>query len=332
MAMSDIVSRINRIVEGLMGCSLEFQPASSLDSDAWDSRDLEQLAGDRAQLPVYVKSVQKGVYGFPMIVHGAFAGLAVVRGWNEARPRKLLLLAELLSTSMEYGLRQEERRERLRLIEERLQLVDETSNVIPLRPARYGRVLQVTDQQLDSESVTPAQPSPLTSTPILIETQPGFPLQRVAVEIHHLSKRWAFLNVEDLPSDVFDSRESFEQLGAVTIFIRDLTNLPVAQQLKLAEYLATKPGSDHPQIIAGIDAPVSQLSGAKVLAHLLDLFCVTTLEMTDKSPEQITSDLINASLRHIVAQTNEVRESHQIGEHFIPFHTQYFDPDQPTMH
>jgi hypothetical protein len=326
MAMTDLMTRINRIFDGLVGCQLEFQPASALNTAEWKPHDLEILRKNRATLPRFVESSEQNTIGFPINLHGAFAGLAVVRGWKDTRPRRLLQLAELFTLVLEAGFQQEERRDRLRLIEERLSVFDETSNVIPLRPARFGRVLQL----IDTNQLTPAQPSPLTTLPLLIETSSGFPLNRVAIEIHNMSGRWAFIDAKDLPKDIFDSRENLEQLGAMTIFIKDITQLSESQQKKLAEYLSIKPNGDTPHVIAGAYEPVAELAASgRVLEQLLDLFCVSNLQWTDKTPEQVTVELINASLRHLLEQT---RETHQHGEHFIPFHIQYLDPDQTTVH
>lgn len=327
MAMIEIVAKLNRILDGLMGCSLEFQPASDLSLDNWNESELLPfLENSRSEALQYIESVNGSQVAFPVNLQGRFAGLAVVNGWKDSKPRELLLLAELMTMMIEYSLSKEDRNERLRLIEERIQLMDESSNVIPLRPSQFSRVLQLTEPE-----IRPIRSkSPLTSMPLLIETKPGFPLHRIALEVHNQSGRWAFVSAEDLPPDIFDSRKNLEQLGSVTLFIRDLSILTTNQQLKLAEYLAIKPSADMPHVIAGVNSPIQELENKRaVLQALLGLFCKSTLQWTEKSTEEITSDLVNASLRHILEQT---RESHQVGSHIVPFHIQYFDPDHSTVH
>ncbi len=331
MAMIETMSRMNRIFESVLGCTLEFQPTEELNAEIWAAGDLAACRSGRPGLPQYVESLQADSFGFPINHDGQFAGFVVVHGMKEARPKKLLLLAELVSMVLEYGLKQEDRRERLRLIEERLFLMDEkmnsNSNIIPLRPARFEKVLEVTE--LDFETEVPA--SPLVTVPLLLQVDPTFPLHRVALEIHNMSRRWAFLNLTDLPSDILKSKDGLAQLGAITLFISDLSKLSTEEQIRLAEYLASKPGDDAPQVIAGVIENVEQLElSGRLMAHLTEHFMVSKLEFTSKSSSQVTSELVEASLQHICDQ---MRETHAVGDHVIPFHIQYFqNEEQSTVH
>jgi Sigma-54 interaction domain len=162
----------------------------------------------------------------------------------------------------------------------------------------------------------------------LIETKPDFPLHRIAVEIHQMSERWALVNLSDLPSDILDSRESLEELGAVSLFIKNLESLSVEQQIRLAEYLATKPGMDMPHIIAGITA-LEEGAETQILPHLLDQFCHSQLDWTDRSPEEITRTFIAASLELLVETS---RENLKSGQYYMPFHIRHLDPNHPIMH
>ena len=331
MAMNETMIRMNRIFENVLGCTLEFQAAEQLDAELWAAGDVAACRNGRPGLPQYVESLQANSFGFPINHDGQFAGFVVVHGMAEARPKKLILLAELVSMVLEYGLKQEDRRERLRLIEERLFLMDEStksnSNIIPLRPARFERVLEVTE--MDFETEVPA--SPLITMPLLLQVDPTFPLHRVALEIHNMSRRWAFLSLTDLPSDILTSKENLVQLGGITLFIPDLAKLTTEQQIRLAEYLAMKPSDDAPQVVAGVTEDVQQLELAgRLMAHLTEHFMISKLEFASKSSDQITSELIEASLQHICDQ---MRETHAIGNHVVPFHIQYFQNEEHgTVH
>lgn len=329
MAMNETMIRMNRIFENVLGCTLEFQAANELNAELWAAGDVAACRSGRPGLPQYVESLQADSFGFPINHGGEFAGFVVVHGMKEARPKKLLLLAELVSMVLEYGLKQEDRRERLRMIEERLFLMEDanTTNVIPLRPARFERVLEVTEMDFDSE--VPA--SPLITKPLLLQTAPNFPLHRVALEIHNMSRRWAFLSLTDLPSDILSSKENLRQLGGITLFIPNLAALTTEQQIRLAEYLATKPMEDAPQVVAGVNEDVEQLELAgRLMAHLTEHFMISKLEFSSKSSQQIESELVEASLQHICEQ---MRETHAIGDHVVPFHIQYFQSEEHgTVH
>jgi predicted Rossmann fold nucleotide-binding protein DprA/Smf involved in DNA uptake len=163
-----------------------------------------------------------------------------------------------------------------------------------------------------------------------------FPVNRVAIEIHELSGRWAFVSVEDLPADVFANRESIEKLGGLTLFIRDIASLSTNQQLKLAEYLARAASDDTPHVIAASSLSVDDLiHQGRILPYLSRLFTVSTLNTTsNKSAAQITKELVEASLQQLVENARSATVSeHQVGENFIPFNAQYFNPDdQSTVH
>ena len=305
MAMTEKIAKINRIIDGLMGCKLEFEPLQDLVQDQWNQEALSALSSEASPLPFYIEGRDQGRFGFPVCIEGTLAGLAVVEGFSQARPAQLINLAELVSLVLEYGLMHEERVEGLRALEERTILGQEkASNVIPLRPVRslhpdYSNVIE------DFSSIRDVRPSSLTSTPLLIETKAGFPLHRIALEIHELSGRWAMFNIEDMPSDILNSREGLKELGAVTLFIRDLETLNVAQQLKLAEYLATQPSTEMPQVIAGLNGSTANPSETfgnshHILPHLLSLFCISNLPWTAQTPDQVTREFISTSLHHLL--------------------------------
>ena len=324
-ATNHVISKLNRILDGLMGVklSLQFQAVDELSNDQWKDGDLQLLQERPDHSPQYIEDGTGRTYGFPVNLQGKFAGLAVIQGWNGASPRQLVLLAELITSLLERGLRDEEKRERLRVIEERLILMsNSSSNVIPLRPARFGKVLQLTDNELPQAPRKELR-TPLTTMPILIETAKNFPLHRIAVEIHQLSNRWALVNLSDLPSEILESRESLKELGGISLFIKDLSALTIAQQLKLTEYLATKPSSDMPHVIAGMTV-LDEGEERVILPQLLDQFCLSQLQWTDKTPEEITKNFIHASLEHLYEVS---REHMKQGEYFMPFHIQHLDPD-----
>jgi hypothetical protein len=329
--MTELMGKLNRLFDNILGCSVEFFPAENfnemLGADSWNADDIATLRGPVAGLPKYIESDESNAFGFPVNIQGKFAGLAVVRGFQNAKHSRLMLLAELMTMMLESGFRSEDRKDRLRMIEERIALLDENSNVIPLRPARYGRVMEVNEMQVEAEAVK----TPVTTTPLLLESSASFPLQRIAIEIHQMSDRWAMVGANDLPAEVFASRESLKELGNVTIFIRDLTTLTINQQLKLAEYLGSQPGLDMPHVIAGINTNALELEAAGLLLpHLTRAFTSVKLQWTDKPAEQITRDLINATIQHIMSSAKQ--NTHAVGDHFIPFHIQYFQNDENHAH
>src|SRR5665213_1342595 len=100
--MNHIVTRINRILNGVVGCSFNYQSLEDLAAGGksaaqWDAKDLALLKDTSATLPRFIESPESSTYGFPINVQGQFAGLATVTGLRENKTSKLLLLAELLT-------------------------------------------------------------------------------------------------------------------------------------------------------------------------------------------------------------------------------------------
>lgn len=335
MLIDEIMTKLNRILEGLMSCRLEFQPVSQLSPDEWNTRDLALMCVNEESAPSYVEGESTGAFGFPVNLHGTFAGLAVVRGMRGARSAQLIQLAELLTAVLESSVTRQDRGDRLRMMEEQIQLLreemKEDSNVVKLRSSRPTQEFSVTDMPEPYEPIE----SPITTTPLLIQVTPGFPLQRIALEIHHMAGRWAFLAIENLASDVLDSREGLKELGGITLYIEDICKLSEHQQVKLAEYLATQPSQDMPQIIAGtIESARMLRENGKISARLLDLLCVSELTWNNKTGAEVTRELIEASLRFIVEKT---RESVVHGEpgRYLPFHMRELSDsngDSSTLH
>lgn len=330
--MQQVTKRLNRIFENVLGCQLDYCSVDDISMVDWNLKDITELKGEVALSPKYVVCQTSDAFGFPIRRNNQLMGLAVVKGFKDARPSRLLTLAELMAMVLDYGVRAGDRSEKLRIIEQRMASFNDSSNVIPLRPARFERVLQVTELESPNE---PAE-SPLLTSPLLLVADAAFPLNRVAIEIHELSKRWAFVSIEDLPADVLSSRESIEKLGGLTLFIRDISKLTTNQQLKLGEYLGRAMSDDTPFVIAGANESIDDLVHAgKVLPHVSRLFTVSTLNTSSKkTAAQITRELVDASLQQIVSNTRtNIADEHRVGDHFIPFNAQYFNPeDTSTVH
>lgn len=331
--MHQLTTRLNRIFENVLGCRVEFQPDDELSLVDWSSNDLDEVRGEAALSPKYIVSQSTDSFGFPVRREGVLLGLAVVHGFKDARPQRLMVLAEMMSMVLDYGVRQGDRVEKLRVIEERMAAFGDRSNVVPLFRNVDSNVLQITETELIAQDTLV---SPLLTSPLLLVANAAFPLNRVAVEIHQMSGRWAFVSVEDLPATIFDSRESIEQLGGLTLFIRDIARLTTGQQIKLAEYLARAASDETPHVIAGANESVEDLlHSGRILPYLSRLFTVSPVNVaTKKSASQITQELVEASLQSLASKVQvDTASEHKVGDNFIPFNAQYFGPDNDsTVH
>ncbi len=331
--MNDVFAKVNRIFTGLTNCHLEFVPEASILGTQWNTQDLEPLRDQRADRPRYIQGDANGRFGFPVNLHGSFAGLVVVSDWQGANPAQLLQLAELLTLILESSLERSERAGNLRTLHERLQLVDRQNNVVPLRPARLREEFDV-EKVYDLPEKPVSLDTALSKLSLLIEIPDGFPLHRIAHEIHEMSARWAFVALENLAPDILESVESLKALGGVTLYIADLASLSASQQIHLAQYLAIQPTDEMPQIVAGLRIPVERARAeGRVLTRLLDSFCVSRLDWTERTGKQVTSDLIDASLRFILERAREAALSRfGISVTPAPMNIYQFQPRPPTLH
>jgi hypothetical protein len=331
MAMTETVSKINRILEGLMSCQLEFRPAGELVSGDWNLSELElRLDHESDVSPRFIECESSGDFGFPIHVDGSFAGLAVVKGNNGMKSERLVALADLLSEILQQQLHQQDRGVSTSALEERMKVLqfsdDEESNVIQIRPTRLERVREMIamleEDAAASTTIVDATSNPKTSLPLLIDANIEFPMQRLAIELHEASGRWAMLPLEDLASDILDSRESLKSLGGMTLFVRDLASLSEQKQTKLAEYLSTLPSGEMPHVIAG-------RSEGFILPRLLNLFCVTRLDLS----AEVTRPQLEAAVTEILENARRTTVSKSANSvNMAPVHSMYFDPDQTTVH
>lgn len=350
-----LIARLKRIFNGLLGSPFEFHTARSLVAADWRNEDFDELnrllnAGPACDVTVrlpYLKSRTGDRFAFPICSDLEFMGFAVVWTTKQASDKRLLLMAELLALIFEYALTRGEYADTLQLLAEKTTLMnalDGESNVRSFRPVSPLRPAETSVESLewtpsDNMSQATAQDdrlAPLASFPLLIQARPDFPLVRVAIEIHHGSGRWAFVSFKDLPENLFSSRTSIEELGSMTLFIPDLTELSTEQQLKLAEYLATEPCGDKPHIIAGIKwNPQELVAGGHLLPHLLRSFCLSHLNWTGSGADSPSRETVRLSLRQIRDQTERSAARLRAGTvraepgNLIPFHLKDFDPDQP---
>lgn len=116
------------------------------------------------------------------------------------------------------------------------------SNVIPFR--RENSIIE------NDHSVVSLRPkTPLGfSVPLLISGQSEIEIFKMALELHELSGRFAFVHLKDI--DLSDQRELLN-LGPITIFIPNIENLDLDLQQKISTYLSSFPSVLNPQIIVG---------------------------------------------------------------------------------
>ncbi|MNS47357.1 hypothetical protein D3C72_798840 [compost metagenome] len=107
--------------------------------------------------------------------------------------------------------------------------------------------------------------------------------KKVALQLHEMTSRWAFVPFNDIKGQLHSSAD-IAKLGEMTIFIEKLEDLNPAEQELLLEYLGEEHVVDEPLIVTSSKLSLEELASISTMsAHLLDDVSVNTFEV-DKAP------------------------------------------------
>lgn len=92
---------------------------------------------------------------------------------------------------------------------------------------------------------------PHFNTPlILLRSKKSQLIHKTAVQIHEYSERWGMIPFKDIV-DQIQSVEDLRQMGSVTLFISDITELLVQEQKLLISYIEKRNAKDQPLLLIG---------------------------------------------------------------------------------
>lgn len=92
----------------------------------------------------------------------------------------------------------------------------------------------------------------------LLESKNKSMIDKVAIQIHEITERWASLRYADIKSSL-NSIEDINELGAMTIVIDDILSLTAQEQALLTDYMVQSNLKMHPMFLIGSSAPLQQL-------------------------------------------------------------------------
>jgi hypothetical protein len=322
------MTQLNRIFKGLLGYNLEFQTKAEIDRSLW-------LMNEASDSPYWTSKIP-GLFGFPILIDGHLTGLISIRnlgGTNSPDSIKLIQLSELFVLILSRSLQDQERKDVLQGIEARLQLIEnKNSNIIFMSKARETAQApaQIFTTVLPIASKEPTE-LPKLQQPLLVQLQNQERAEKIAIDLHNLTSCWAFLSIDDLPFDIFKSKEELQSLGSVTIFIRDLAKLSATKQAELNACLEGGITKETPHFIAMVSEPPHSLVASGTLSEaLLAKFAFTQIQWNANE----TKEVIKATLKQIIDRTqlSEVEISPSTTAKFLPFHPKFFESDNPTLH
>ncbi len=106
--------------------------------------------------------------------------------------------------------------------------------------------------------------------------------KKVALQLHELTSRWAFVPFKDIKGQLHSSQD-IAKMGAMTIFVENVENLNPAEQELLMDYIAEERSSEEPLIITSSLANLAELGKSSLVSNLVDELSVNCFEV-DRAP------------------------------------------------
>jgi hypothetical protein len=106
--------------------------------------------------------------------------------------------------------------------------------------------------------------------------------KKVALTLHELTGRWAFVPFDDIKNQIHSSQD-IAKMGAMTIFVEKIENLNEPEQELLLDYISEERFSDEPIFVTSSSLNIDELSNSPLSSKLNDEISVNCFEV-DKAP------------------------------------------------
>lgn len=260
------VSRLAELISRQFGCSFEFQARTDLEREEleWNSLQHGLLSG---------QPISFGDWIFLPVFNGdTLAGAGRIERREKITENDLLYIHQMIRLVLESRLEGLDRIDWLDRCESMSRADREEaaqSNVIALNQFHRNKFPLPAKGRLD-----------LLNFPFLIEAESESEAFKMAQEIHSMSQRYAFLPLQDLNAEALNSTESIEALGAITIYISDITQISRSQQVRIAAFYASERTGDSPQFIVVSSLSVGELKqNPTILPQFLSAVTTSYLAM-----------------------------------------------------
>jgi len=256
-----LVAKLAKLVQSRFSCELRYVALGTSEADLILRENLLKT----------VPYDHEGAWLFPVYKCFQVVGYAEVTGYAGTSEEQKRRLANFIELFLEPAIEMSDQLDTLKQVEEHISRADEdygrTNNVIPLRrPTVEGTGIKTKPRARLGFAL-----------PCLVEGPTAEDLKAMAMELHELSGRYAFVYCQDVK---WKFAEDLKDLGSVTLFIPDITALTFDDQLKLLKYLSSSPSVDEPQVITGTLKTYSELRSEELMIpELLHRLSVCFLRM-----------------------------------------------------
>jgi hypothetical protein len=183
-------------------------------------------------------------YMIPIFNSGTMIAAISLSQWHHIPQADLDRLEEIFSLVIESTIESLLNLESLAPVEHGLQLDKNPENVI--RMDHYRESLQQ-----DLQTTDPLPYRTCFNIPCFIEGPTASDILKMAIEIHDFSKRYAFLHFSELSSEARIHSSALSELGAVSIFIPEVSALEPRETACILKYLENFRTVHGPQFIGG---------------------------------------------------------------------------------
>ncbi|XGC80731.1 hypothetical protein ACES2L_15510 [Bdellovibrio bacteriovorus] len=216
----------------------------------------------------------------PIKVNGSILGTAVVPSADDLNTEKRQGVAQLVRMVLEPAMY------KWYLDQKESNLAEITKAQVNLDNVRlFGDdPMPSIDELLKEDEVEPNEGlvSDLVSHLIHLQGRSENTNKKVALQLHELTGRWAFVPFNDIKGQLHSAHD-IAKLGAMTIYIENAESLNAAEQELLMDYINEEPFADEPLIITSSSVSVEQLSTTSLTSPMIDEITVNCFEV-DRAP------------------------------------------------
>ena len=106
--------------------------------------------------------------------------------------------------------------------------------------------------------------------------------KKIALQLHELTGRWAFVPFNDIKSEL-ETSEDIAKLGAMTIFVEKVEELTPSEQELLLNYISENRSEEEPLILTTSTLKLNDLNAVNIVSNFLDEISINCFEV-DRAP------------------------------------------------
>jgi hypothetical protein len=286
------IERLKEIVERQYGCHFDYTKI--------DENNTELLLTDLEK----GQPVTAGDWVFFPIFDGKdLAGAGRISSREQLNQKQITQLYQVIKLVIEGLFSNTHRLEQLHEIEDNLsQLLDEKAAI---KPSHSNNVISLKKYRTNPYPLHSVQSDRMNALnfSFLIESLSADDIFKMAIEIHHFARRFAFLKYTDISKETFESPESIKSMGNVTIFIEDICKLRFSEQQNLLNYFHSNRDRECPQIVAGTGITLTDLKRSTLLIPELLGFLMTGYIRLDTSFQNYRkADMLDFFFNHLTGR------------------------------